>query len=101
MEKLLKIFRISQELVCADHIGIRELDKEIFFAFEVSDRVEKSESVLGALRESDLSHLSKDLKRLEKDDLVEFVFDDTAFIISIPFGDLDVQKIADKLDIII
>lgn len=99
MKDLLKLSRILQELQCADHIGIREWAKEVFFAFRVSDRVEKSESVLGALREWRLSHLSKDLKRFKKEGLVEFVFDDEAFIISVPFGELDAQRIADKFHI--
>lgn len=99
MENLLKLSRISQELQCADHIGIRRWCNEIFFAFEVSYNVEKSESILGALAEWRLSHLSKDLKRLAKDGLVEFVFDDGAFIISVPFGELDAYRIADKFHI--
>jgi len=100
MKKLLKIFRIAEELKWADP-GYRHWCKEIFFSLEVSDKIEKSECILSALASHQLGHLSQDLKKLEKDDLLEFVFDDGYLLISFPIGDLDVKKIGDKLDVII
>ena len=93
-----KIKEIIEDLQYCSHSIIQDSDK-LRMLLRVSPKNELNENIRGSLRENQLGHLEKDLKKLARQGKLELVFDDEYLHIGFYMMKYESQQLIDELEL--